>query len=730
MWCARRRWFVLIAWVATLVIVGGASMVFGGQYAEVREIPPGQGKAAYELLQERFPEAKGDNADIVFTAPQGVNDPVVKARMQRVIAEVQQSPAVFFVQDPYAENSGQISKDGTIAFARAQFKERGSDVTLAQAKQVVKAVQAANGGGLTVAVTGPAIQKAVQPKAPASEAFGVLAAIVILLIAFGSVVAMGTPIITALLGLGVGLSGLTLIAKFVDVPNFAPQLAAMIGLGVGIDYALFIVTRYKQELERGHEPMDAIRVSLGTAGRAVVFAGCTVVISMFGLFFMGVQFLYGLAIGAIFAVLVVMFASITLLPAVLGFAGRAIDRWQIPGLNRKDHQGVHTFSYRWSRQVQRHPWPTALIGLIIMCALAYPALSIRLGFSDNGTLPKGETVRTAYDLLSEGFGPGYNGPFIVVAAVDSPEQFARMEQLRTTLQDTPGVASVGPAFPAPGGNAALIVVTPTTSPQDPKTVALVRNLRDTVIPNAMQGSGIEPQLGGFTAVGIDFSTYLAARLPVFIGVVLALSFLLLMLVFRSLLVPLKAVIMNVLSIAAAYGVVVAVFQWGWFGQLVGIDRTGPIEVFVPMLLFAILFGLSMDYEVFLLSRVREEYERTGDNGQGVADGLAATARVITAAAAIMIAVFLAFVFDSNRVIKLFGLGLASAILIDATIVRLVLVPATMELLGKANWWLPGWLDRILPQLNIENADIGDLDVEEELEREHAAETAAQSSVGE
>ena len=725
-WCARRRWLVLLVWIAALVIVGVLGVTVGGKYAEVREIPPGQGRDAYELLQQRFPEAKGDNADIVFTDPQGVNNPAVKERVEQLIADVQQVPSVFIVQDPYAPDSGQISADGTIAFARVQFRDSAVNIPARDAVKVVDLVEAANGDGLTVAVTGPAVQNAVQPKPPASEAFGLLAAIIILLIAFGSVVAMGTPIITALFGLGVGLSGLTLIAGFMDVPNFAPQLAAMIGLGVGIDYALFIVTRYKQELERGHEPLAAIRVSLGTAGRAVVFAGCTVMISMLGLFLMGVSFLYGLAIGSIFAVLMVMLASVTLLPAILGFAGYAIDRWKIPGLGRHSADKV-TVWYRWSRQVQRRPVITAIVGLVVLLALAYPALSIRLGFSDNGSVAKGQTTRTAYDLLAKGFGPGYNGPLIVVTATEGPEDIAKLEQVRTRIQDTPGVASVGPVFPSPQGGAALIVVTPETSPQDARTAELVRNLRNDVLPDATQGTDLQPKVGGFTAIGIDFSDFLSARLPLFIGVVLALSFLLLLVVFRSILVPIKAVIMNALSIAAAYGVVVAVFQWGWLGSIIGIDRTGPIEVFVPMLLFAILFGLSMDYEVFLLSRVREEYDRTGDNREAVADGLASTARVITAAAAIMIAVFLAFVFDSNRVIKLFGLGLASAIFIDATIVRLVLVPATMELLGNANWWFPKWLDRIVPHVHIEQADIGDLDTEEAIEREYAAETAAQQT---
>ncbi|MFZ4516125.1 MAG: MMPL family transporter [Acidimicrobiia bacterium] len=722
-WCARRRWIVLFVWVV-LGGIGIALFLKGGSFSEVREIPPGEGKAAYQLLNERFPEAAGDNADIVFEAPSGVRSPEIRAQIDRIVAETKRVPGVLIVQSPLdAPDSNQISSDGTIAFARAQFSTPGIDVPLESAQRIVDLGAKASTNGLEVAVTGPALEKALQPKPPASEAIGIAAAMLILLIAFGSIVAMGVPIATALLGLFAGLGGLALLTYVIDVPSFAPQLAAMIGLGVGIDYALFVVTRYRQELERGFLPEAAIRLALSTAGRAVVFAAATVVISLLGMFLMQVAFVRGLAVGAVFAVLLVMAASITLLPAILGFAGTSINRLRIPGFGKQRAEGHATLWYRWSRLVQRNPWPAAIASFVAMCALAYPTLSITLGFSDNGTLPKKQTSRVAYDLLSKGFGPGYNGPLIVVTAMDNPAELEAVQKLRSVLQSTPGVANVGPVFPSPRGGAALVVVTPTTSPQDNRTSELVRRLREQVIPQATAGTAIAPKVGGFTATGIDFSNYLAERLPLFIGVVLALSFLLLMVVFRSLLVPLKAVIMNVLSIAAAYGVVVLVFQEGWFASLIGVDRTGPIEPFVPMLLFAILFGLSMDYEVFLLSRVREEFERTGDNGEAVADGLATTARVITAAAAIMIAVFLAFVLDSNRVIKMFGVGLASAIFIDATIVRLMLVPATMELLGKANWWLPSWLNRILPHLDIETADVGDLNAERQLERRYDATVA-------
>jgi RND superfamily putative drug exporter len=489
-----------------------------------------------------------------------------------------------------------------------------------------------------------------------------------------------------------------------DMPTFAAQLAGMIGLGVGIDYALFIVTRYRQELHAGRDPEDATRTALTTSGRAVVFAGCTVIISLLGMFLMGLSFVRGLALGAVMAVLMVMLASVTLLPAVLGFAGHAIDKLRVPGLHRDESAHRATLAYRWSRQVQRHPWRFAIAGLAILVVLGLPVLSLRLGTSDAGNDPTSLTTRRAYDLLSKGFGPGFNGPLVVAAELPGPSSRPVVDGLRTRLIRTPGVASATAAQVNPRGDAAVITVYPDGAPQDARTADLVHHLRDSVVPSVVRGTGVVVKIGGNTASGIDQSAYLGGRLPWFIGAVILLSFLLLLVVFRSLVVPLKAAVMNLLSIGAAYGIVVAVFQWGWLGGVVGINKAGPIDSFVPMMLFAVLFGLSMDYEVFLLSRVREEYVRTGDNATAVADGLAATARVITAAAAIMISVFLAFVLGDTRVIKLFGLGLASAIFIDATVVRMLLVPATMELLGDANWWLPRRLDRVLPDLDVEGIE--------------------------
>ena len=718
-WCYRHRRRVLILWLIGLIGTIALGRGVGGSTTTSFQLPNVESQQAFQLLQTRFPARAGDSAQVVFASPAGVRSAVVRARVAALLADAVRIPHVTGVISPYAAQGRRISADGTIGFATVQFDQLARDLPQAAGQQLVDEVQAANGRGVQVEAGGNVVQSVVRPRVPSSEFLGLLAAIVILLIAFGSVIAMGLPIVTALFGLGVGLGSLPLFALVFDMPSFAAQLAAMIGLGVGIDYALFIVTRYRQELHAGREPEDATRVALTTSGRAVVFAGCTVIISLLGMLLMGLSFVQGLALGAVMAVLMVMLASVTLLPAVLGFVGHTIDKWRVPGLHRDESAHRASLAYRWSRQVQRHPWRFALGGLAVLLALCVPVLSLRLGTSDAGNDPASLTTRRAYDLLSKGFGPGFNGPLVVAAELPGPASRPVVEDLRGRVARTSGVAGVTPVQLSPSGDAAVITLYPSTSPQDARTADLVQHLRDTVVPSSIRGTGVVVKIGGSTASGVDLASFLAQRLPLFIGAVLVLSFLLLMVVFRSLVVPLKAAVMNLLSIGAAYGIVVAVFQWGWFGSIVGINKSGPIDSFVPMMLFAVLFGLSMDYEVFLLSRVREEYVRTGDNALAVADGLAATARVITAAAAIMISVFLAFVLGDTRVIKLFGLGLASAIFIDATLIRMLLVPATMELLGDANWWLPRRLDRALPDLDVEGAHVVDGPDAEALEPEPA-----------
>lgn len=718
-WCYRRRWRVVALWILAVAVVFALGRTYGGAYTNSFALPSVESQRAFKMLKARFPAHAGDSAQIVFEARAGVRDPAVQARMRRLLADVAKLPHVTLIVSPYDAAGRGIAPDGRIGLATVQFDRRARELPSSIGRTLASRASRAGGAGLRVAAGGIVVENAVRPEPPASEVFGLLAAIVILLIAFGSLIAMGLPILTALFGLGVGIGSLSLLATVFDMPSFSTQMAAMIGLGVGIDYALFIVTRYRAELHAGREPEEATRVALTMSGRAVVFAGCVVMISLLGMLLMGLSFVRGLALGAVMAVAMVMLASITLLPAVLGFAGRDIDRWSVPGLRRDESAHRTTMWFRWSRQVQRHPWPYALLGLVLLVALGLPGLSIHLGSSDAGNDPPGQTARQAYDLLSRGFGPGFNGPLILAAELPpGGAGTATLDALHDRLASTPGIAAVSPAQASPSGDAAILTIYPATSPQNVRTEGLVHRLRGSVIPAVTRGTAVTVLVGGNTAVGIDLATYLGNRLPIFIISVLLVSFLLLTIVFRSLVVAIKAAVMNILSIGAAYGVVVAVFQWGWLSEIVGIDRTGPIEAFVPMMLFAILFGLSMDYEVFLLSRVREEYVRTGNNALAVADGLAATARVITAAAAVMIAVFLAFVLGDSRVIKLFGLGLASAIFIDATLVRLLLVPATMELLGDANWWLPRWLDRLLPHVQVERApDLPEPEPEPEPESE-------------
>jgi RND superfamily putative drug exporter len=708
--CYARRRYVLVAWLLGLVLVTGLSRSVGGKSATNFTLPGTESQRAFDLLKQNFPAKSGDTAEIVFAAngPQGVQDPAVQQRMGAAFAAAQTaSRHVIGVTSPYsAQGARQISADGHVAFAELQFDVRSNDLPKGTGTTVQDGVNKAAqpGSSLQVAFSGNAFQKQAPPGG--TEIVGVVAAIFILLLAFGSVLAMGLPILIALTGVIIGIGLIGLLANFMQVVSFTSLIAAMIGIGVGIDYALFIVTRYRQGLHDGMEPGDAVATAITTSGRAVLLAGTTVVIALMGMFVMGLSFINGLAVGAALAVLITMFASVTFLPAMLGFVGHNIDKWHVPALHRSASTATTkgTFWYRWSRRVQGRPAPYAIGALVLLVVLALPVTKLRLGNPDAGTDPKGSTGRIAYDMLSVGFGPGYNGPLTVAASLPQPGDVAVMQRLDDALKAAPGVASVGPvvlnnkAHPT----AAIISVTPQWSPQAPQTSTWVKQIRANVIAPAVAGTDVTVHSGGSAAISIDLTKKLSARLPYFFGAVIALSFILLMAVFRSVLVPLKAALMNLFSIGASFGILVAVFQWGWGASLIGVSKQ-PITSFSPMMLFAILFGLSMDYEVFLLSRIKEEHDRTHDNGLAVADGLAATARVITAAAAIMVAVFLTFVFQPDGVAKLIGLGLAMAILIDATVVRMVLVPALMGLLGEANWWLPKWLDRLLPEIKVESA---------------------------
>jgi putative drug exporter of the RND superfamily len=720
-WCYHRRWTTVGLWVAALVLFGALGSSIGGEYSQDFSLPGTDSQRAYDLLKDKFPQAAGDSADVVFKADAGIEDPDVQAAMEGLFAKAAGLDHVEGVVSPYTpEGTQQISPDGTIAFATIHYENLDGEVPLDSIEELKTAVNNTETEGLDIELGGQLIAFTEFQEPGSSEGIGLLIAMFILLVTFGSVLAMTLPIMTAIFGIAIGIAILFLSANVLSVPDFAPQLASMIGLGVGVDYALFIVTRYRQLLHSGHEPEDAVIKSIVTSGRAVLFAGTIVVISFLGILLMGFTFVQGVAIGGAATVLVTMLASVTLLPAVLGFVGKKIDKLRLPWFHRSEANPEHSFWFKWSRYIQRRPWVAATAGLVILVTLAIPLFSLRLGLSDTGSGSEKKTSRRAYDILTEGFGPGFNGPLLLAAELGSPGDMGSLDGLVSVLESTDGVALVTPPFPNEAGDTAILTVFPTTSPQDEETSTLVKHLRNDVVPDAMAGTDTTVYVGGLTAGGIDFADKSGERLPVLIGVVILLSFLLLVAVFRSVLVPLKAAIMNLLSIGAAYGVVVAVFQWGWGASLIGVETKGPIEAWVPMMLFTILFGLSMDYEIFLLSRVREEYVRTKNNDLAVANGLASTARVITAAAAIMVAIFLTFVFGfDERAIKLFGLGLASAIFVDATIVRMVLVPATMELLGDANWWFPKWLDRIVPKISV------DADVDAELLDELAVESGVE-----
>jgi RND superfamily putative drug exporter len=742
---------VALAWLGVLVLGGIlANAVIGSAYSTEFGLPEVESRRGFDILDEHFAGSSvgGEGGTIVFRAEQGVTDPEVQAAMTEFFEEAAAIEGITVVS-PYTPEGGlQIASQGPeaglIAYAQIGISR---DTTLEEASAISAQLQELMPDieGLQVELGG---QIFAEFEVPSSELLGIAFAIIVLILAFGSVLAMGLPIGIALAGIGVGTFLTALLSNIASIPDFATTVAVMLGLGVGIDYALFIVTRYRENMHAGLSMEESTVVAMDSAGRAVAFAASTVVISLLGMVLMNLAFVTGIAIACATVVAITAAASLTLLPAMIGFAAERIEvtRWRgliaalflaiglvgvaitfnplaVAGLSlaavvvvaslavaplrrevpRRTPRLIHeTVPYRWSRLIQHRPWLSAIAGVVILLVLALPYLDQRLAFSDEGNFPEDTTTRRAYDLLAAGFGPGFNGPLLLATEIPEGTDPAQLEAVTEALAADSGVAFVTPAIPndpqAP--TAVLWRLFPTTAPQDEETTELVLRLREEVVPEVTAGTGLDVAVSGGVAASVDFSDYLTDRLPMFIAVVLALSFLLLTLVFRSLLVPLKAVIMNLLSLAAAFGIVTAIFQWGWGGDLLNIEPA-PIEPFVPMMMFAIVFGLSMDYEVFLLSRVREEYVRSGDSRGSVADGLALTARVITAAAAIMVVVFGSFIGETDRLIKLFGVGLASAVLVDATVVRLLLVPATMELLGDANWWLPRWLDRVLPRISVE-----------------------------
>jgi putative drug exporter of the RND superfamily len=691
----RRRWRVVLAWILGLVVVAGAGSALAGQFDAEYSTPGSESDDAAALIEDRFERSSPDTIDIVWQSPAGATSPNAQHSIDGLTAKAQELEGIGPPQP------ARISPDGTIGLQSLTLTERAWDVPTETGEELIALAKEASGEGLRIELGGGPIQDAEGGGSP--EAVGLLAAAVILVLAFGSVVAAGLPLATAIFGLAIstGLIGLALYVF--DIPEWAPAVSGLIGIGVGIDYALLIVTRFRTALAHGSDTHDAVVESLVTAGRSVLVAGMTVLVSLLGLFLMGLSYARGVAVAAGIAVLVVMFAAVTLVPALLSFLGKRVDRLHIPGLRYSLREDERSPAARWSHGVQRRPWLAALAAAAVLVALAVPATGLWLGFPDAGNNREGTTTRQAYDLVSEGFGPGANGTLLIATELEGEGDAAAMERLAGELRGEPGVAFVAPPVVNEARDAALLPVSPNASPQSQATEELVERLRDDVLPAKLAGTGLEPKVGGLTAAFLDQAENTAERLPVFIAAVVGLSFLLLLVAFRSPLIALKAGLMNLLSVGAAYGVISLAAEGGWFGQLLGIDTATPVAPFIPVMMFAILFGLSMDYEVFLLSRVREEYLSHGRTRDAVADGLARTARVITAAAAIMIFVFLAFLVADEVFLKLLGIGMATAILVDATIVRMVLVPAVMQLLGRANWWLPGWLDRVLPRIDMEPA---------------------------
>jgi len=708
-WITGHRKTVVVAWIVALIAIGLAAKSVGASFAEEFKLPASDSAEAFELLEDRFPAQSGTTIQIVFEAEDGVESPAVKREMEEVFAEIEKFPHVSEVASPYGEGgAAAISDNGKIAYGTVQFDVFDNKLDKEKTREIIAIAQAPAGNGLDVQLGGTPVAEAIQEEGDSSFGIGLLAAMVVLLLTFGSFVAMGLPILTALFALGVGISLVTLGTHVFDTANFAPVLAAMIGLGVGVDYALFILTRFRNGLDEGLEKQAAAVKAVNTAGRAVLFAGLTVIISLLGMFLLGLSFLYGVAMAAALAVLFTMIAALTLLPALLTIAGDWVNRVRIPGLGRGSRSiDENSWWFRWSRRIQRRPVVAAVLSGGFLLILCIPTLSLRLGTNDAGTEPTNKTTRQAYDLLAEGFGPGFNAPFVMVGSLPGKGEDQALVQLSKELEGEEGVAAVTPINLNPAENTGVFQVYPTTSPQSAETTALLDHIRGKVIPPIESKTGAQLHVGGVNAIFEDFGEAISEKLPLFIGVVVLLSALLLMTVFRSVLVPLKAIVMNLLSIGAAFGIVVAVFQWGWGASAIGVDNTGPIVSFFPIFLFAIVFGLSMDYEVFLMSRIHEEWEHTHDETRAVTRGLALTGRVITAAAVIMVTVFASFMLGDERVIKLFGLGLSSAVLIDAVVIRTVLVPSIMQLFGRAAWWFPDWLARILPRLHVEPGD-GDL----------------------
>lgn len=702
-WIYRHRKLTVLAWAGLLAVAALLSSTVGGHYHADYLTPGSDSKAAAELIRADFPGNSGESLQVVWRSPAGAASPATKRRINALLKRV---GAQRGIGTPPPLSQAQISADGSIGTVSVPLAIDSGLFTIKDSDALTAIANEASGDGLQVAMNASFFQAGGTPRWPAF-----LAALIILLFAFGTVVAAGLPIVTAAVGLGVG-SMLTLVmARALAIPDWAPQVAEVLAIGVGIDYALLVLTRFRDALDASDDVEESLAEAVATAGRSVIFAGGTVVIAVLGLFIVGVEYLRGTALATSLAVLVVMLTAITLLPALLAMLGRRVDRLKLPGVasahdrrereNDPDHLPL---AARWSHQVQRHPWPLAIISTLILLTLAIPATNMNLGFPDASNSPKSDITYKAFSMIREGFGSGANGPFIVALNFNKQNganATRAADSVARKLERVDGVVNVSKPIPSPAGRSAMVIVTPEGAPQDRSTKRLASELRDVVLPAATAGTGVTALLGGLTPSYIDSSDYVADHIVEFILAVVLVSLLILLLAFRSPLISVKAGAMNLLSVGASFGVVAYAAEGGWFGQLLGVDSPTPIAPFMPVLMFAVIFGLSMDYEVFLMSRVREEYLAGRETHEAVTVGLARTARVITAAAAIMFAVFLSFAFSELIFLRLMGIGMAAAVLVDATLVRMVLVPALLQLLGEANWWIPRWLDRILPHWEFE-----------------------------
>jgi len=702
-WSFRHKFVVIAAWVLLLVGLSALSQAVKSDYNDSFSLPGTGSTTAQDLLAKAVPAQAGDSDTIVWQVSGGtVRNAAIAGRMSAMLKDVAGMPEVAAVVSPYGPHGArQISANGQIAYATVNFTKQANDLQKADITRVINAAEATREPGLNVQLGGQAIESSDQTSLGSSSAIGVLAAAVVLFIAFGSLLAMSLPLITAIAGVVGGLMAIAPLTHVTNVVDFAPILGALIGLGVGIDYALFIVTRHRRGLQSGLTPEEAAVTAINTSGRAVLFAGTTVCIALLGILVLGVSFLNGLAIASALVVVFTVAAAVTLLPAMLGVFGmRVLSRRQRRALATADaSKAPRGFWARWADTVQRRPAVMVAAAAVAMLVLAIPVLSLRLGASDASNDPSSSTTKQAYDLLADGFGPGFNGPLILVAQTSSPRDAAALNTLEQQLTRVPDVVDVATLAVAHGTE--VIQVTPRTSPEATATSTLITTLRNDTIPPAEHGSTLRVYVGGETATFADFASVVGAKLPWFLVAIIGLSFLLLVVAFRSLLIPATAAVMNLLAAGASFGVLTAFFQWGWGTSLFGMGQAGPIEAFLPVVTLAILFGLSMDYQVFLVSRMNEEWAHSRDNHQAVRTGQTETARVITAAATIMICVFLTFAFTGQVDIAEFGIGLAAAVALDAFILRTVLVPAAMHLFGNANWWLPRWLDRSLPHLAIE-----------------------------